>query len=442
MAEVLTHTSEATPSPGFKMTEIGEIPKDWGIAAVRDLLVEADSGFASGARDENGIIQLRMNNIGTDGRIVEKPVLKVPVLRDVNRYIPQVGDILFNNTNSVDLIGKTVMYRGEFKRCVYSNHITRLRIDPAKTIPEWLLYHFIELWHKGMFVRLCVRHVGQAGINKDVILKIKLPLPALPEQRKIVTVLSTVDENIQKTRQIMEKAEELKKGLTQQLLTCGIGHTRFKRSEIGEIPEEWKVVTLGNVVEQHDGIRRGPWGGSIKKEIFVIHGFKVYEQQNVIDNDFSIGRYFIDDEKYREMQAFSVKAGDILISAAGTIGKCVIVPEGAPEGIINQALIRIRVNQLVILAEYFKAVVEHVLQKVALKTVSQGAVLQNLASVKQLRSILVPAPPIIEQQRIISLLNTYNGKVALERERLNQLEELKKGLMQVLLTGKVRVKTS
>ena len=95
-----------------------------------------------------------------------------------------------------------------------------------------------------------------------------------------------------------------------------------------------------------------------------------------------------------------------------------------------------------ILAEYFKAVVEHVLQKVALRTVSQGAVLQNLASVKQLRSILVPAPPIIEQQRIISLLNTYNGKVALERERLNQLEELKKGLMQVLLTGKVRVKTS
>ncbi len=234
----------------FKKTLIGEIPEDWEVIRIRDIIIEVKPGFASGKRDENGIIQLRMNNITTDGRVVLDEYLKVPIPKNVENYLLKPGDVLFNNTNSVDLIGKTAIFRGECDFCTYSNHITRIRVKQDVVIPEWVMYYFIKLWSEGYFRQICVRHVGQAGIRKENLLNTKIPLPPLPEQKKIAGILRTVDEAIEKTDLAIEKTERLKKGLMQRLLTKGIKHERFKKTEIGEIPEDWEVVRLKDIADK------------------------------------------------------------------------------------------------------------------------------------------------------------------------------------------------
>ncbi|AKG91330.1 Type I restriction modification DNA specificity domain [Geoglobus ahangari] len=191
-----------------------------------------------------------------------------------------------------------------------------------------------------------------------------------------------------------------------ELLTKGIGHTEFKDTEIGKIPKEWGVVKVENIVMPEDGIKRGPWGSMIKKEFFVESGYKVYEQKNVILNDFTVGDYYINDEKFDELKNYEIKPGDILMTSAGTIGKIAIVPEGIQRGIFNQALIRIRLNGNKINILFFKYLFESGLLERQLRKFTYGATQVNLASIKILKQILLPLPPLPEQQK--NRRNSFN----------------------------------
>ena len=127
----------------YRLTSIKNIPENWDIEKIENVILEAKSGFASGKRDEEGIIQLRMNSIDTQGWINSDEYVKVPVPKDVKEYLLKKGDVLFNNTNSAELVGKTAIFNGEILECVYSNHLTRLRVNPRKVISEWLLLVFM-----------------------------------------------------------------------------------------------------------------------------------------------------------------------------------------------------------------------------------------------------------------------------------------------------------
>jgi len=203
----------------YKQTPIGTIPKTWQIVKLEEVVLEAKSGFASGKRDENGILQLRMDNIETEGWINPEAGVKVPIPPDVEEYLLKPNDILFNNTNSVDLIGKTAIFRGELTKCVYSNHLTRIRVNTDRVILEWILFVLIRKWQTGVFKAICHRHVHQAGINNSDLLNIKIPLPEISEQQKIAQILSTTDKKLKIERQEKARLEKIKQGLMDLLLT-------------------------------------------------------------------------------------------------------------------------------------------------------------------------------------------------------------------------------
>jgi len=203
----------------FKDTEIGRIPKEWEVVRLESLINEVKKGFASGKRDENGIVQIRMNNVTTDGLLILDSYLKVPVPDNVNDWILEDGDFLFNNTNSYDLVGKSTIFKGVPFPCTFSNHFTRIRFRNNLVLPEIILYHFLILWEKGYFKSVAIRHVGQSAVHTKYLLKLKLPLPPLPEQQKIAEILSTVDKRLVLLRNKKEKMERIKKGLMNDLLT-------------------------------------------------------------------------------------------------------------------------------------------------------------------------------------------------------------------------------
>jgi type I restriction enzyme M protein len=214
-----------TSKSEFKDTDVGKIPSDWTVESLRDVIVEAKPGFASGKRDKNGILQLRMNSIGTNGELNLDGGVRIPVPRSVDEYLLKKGDVLFNNTNSVDLIGKTAVFNGEFQQCVYSNHITRIRVRTDKVLPEWIVYVFLRKWRRGYFKAICLRHVHQAGISEEKLKRIRLPIPSLEEQRRILDVLLTVDRVHTLAEKEETTLEAMKRGFLDSLLD---GEVRVK----------------------------------------------------------------------------------------------------------------------------------------------------------------------------------------------------------------------
>ncbi len=164
--------------------------------------------------------------------------------------------------------------------------------------------------------------------------------------------------------------------------------------------EGWENKRLGDVC----GFVRGPFGGSLKKDIFVEEGFAVYEQQHAIYDQFEEIRYFIDDAKFQEMQRFEVHPNDLIMSCSGTMGKVAIVPEDIRRGIINQALLKLTPSNA-ISSVFLKYWMESNDFQASLKAQSGGAAIQNVASVGILKEIEIPLPPLPEQQRIVGILD-------------------------------------
>ncbi len=172
--------------------------------------------------------------------------------------------------------------------------------------------------------------------------------------------------------------------------------------DLFEIPIGWTWALIPQVIQDHKyAIKRGPFGSSIKKAYFVPSGYKVYEQQHAINNDFSLGEYYVNEEKFRELSAFEVKPNDIIISCSGTVGKVAVAPEGMERGIINQALLKICLNEDVLLNSYFKILFPAFYMKTETLSDLKGTAQKNMASVDTLKKEPFPLPPLDEQTRIV-----------------------------------------
>ncbi|MCG2786441.1 MAG: restriction endonuclease subunit S [Anaerolineae bacterium] len=177
----------------------------------------------------------------------------------------------------------------------------------------------------------------------------------------------------------------------------------------------WETKKFGDVC----GFVRGPFGGSLKKQIFVKDGYAVYEQQHAIYDQFDDIRYFVNENKFNEMKRFEVNSGNLIMSCSGTMGKVAIVPKGIKKGIINQALLLLKPSKH-ILNTFIKLWMESEGFQDSLKAYSQGAAIQNVASVKILKEIDVPVPPIPEQERIVSVLDEAFASIAQAKSNAKQ----------------------
>lgn len=185
------------------------------------------------------------------------------------------------------------------------------------------------------------------------------------------------------------------------------------------INPEWEMLHLVDFCE----FKRGPFGGSLKKEIFVKDGYLVYEQYHPINDDFTFGRYFINEEKYNEMSAFAVKDNDILISCSGTMGKVAIVPKGHKKGIINQALLRLRPNLEIVNPLFVRIYLEQKAIQSEYFANQEGAAIQNVMSVSELKQILFPNLTLDEQAEIVSQIEQEQQLVTANKQLISIFEQ-------------------
>lgn len=204
---------------------------------------------------------------------------------------------------------------------------------------------------------------------------------------------------------------------------------------IGQIPEEWEVVRLQDIGDY----RKGPFGSAITIDMFIEKSpgsYKVYEQKNAIRGNCEIGEAYIPKSVYNNLKNFSVYPLDIIVSCAGTIGKCYILPEDCEQGIINQALMRVRVNKSVNL-EYFLYIFDIVLSYAAIKY-SNGSAIKNIPPFNVLNKLRVTLPSNIEQHQIVNYLDKKTAQLdkakALLEEQIQKLKDYRASLIYETVT--------
>ncbi len=281
---------------------------------------------------------------------------------------------------------------------------------------------------------------AQPNISQEIIKNHSFPLPPLPEQQRIVdrieSLFAQLDEAKEKAQAALDSFEPRKAAILHKAFTGEL--TAKWRKEHGVGIESWKRLTLNDVAEY----KKGPFGSSITKKMFVPKAkstFKVYEQGNAIRKTIQYGHYYITQEKYNELIGFAVKPGDILISCAGTIGEVYKLPANCEDGVINQALMRVRLNNNIeeqFFIYYFGEVLkDDVVSK------AKGTAIKNIPPFKIMKAMSIELPTFTEQQEIVRILNSLLAKEQQAKEAaeavLEQIDLTKKAILSRAFRGEL-----
>ena len=196
--------------------------------------------------------------------------------------------------------------------------------------------------------------------------------------------------------------------------------------------EDWEQRKFVDLLDPQTGIRRGPFGSSLKKDSFVKKSdYVVYEQQNAIYDNYET-RYFISREKYNELIRFNIQPGDFIMSGAGTIGRISMVPDGIKKGIFNQALIRFKVNKDSVDPLYFLKFMQSDMMQKQLTQANPGSAMTNLVPMDELKKWDIVIPSFEEQNRISTFIKQIDDVITLHQRKLEKLKLAKKALLQKL----------
>ncbi|MGO9017170.1 MAG: restriction endonuclease subunit S [Syntrophobacteraceae bacterium] len=425
-------------SPGYKQTEVGVIPEDWEVRQIQEVC-----GFIVPGRNKPRFF---------DGNI---PWITTPDLKD-GGTVSESRSLLRVSIAEAKSVGSKVVPTGSVvMSCVGELGIVALAgcdivinqqlhaFLPSATVNAVFLAYVIKT--RKAYIESVATKTALPYLNKDNCNSIPIPIPPLPEQEAIAEALSDVDALIESLEQLIAKKHHIKQGAMQELLTgrkrlLGFGTDKaFKFSELGLIPSDWNCFQLPALTAKGaSSIKIGPFGSALKKEYLVKEGYKVYGQENVFNGDMEIGDRFINGDHFRRLKSCEIKAGDFLISMMGTVGKCLIVPNGVTEGIMDSHLLRLKLDPLKVSSEFLFQMFQTRIVSDQVKKLSVGGIMEGLSS-KIIKSLYVPVTWIEEQNAIAEALSVMDAEITALEAKLTKSRQIKQGMMHNLLTGRIRL---
>ena len=302
------------------------------------------------------------------------------------------------------------------EECCIGRGLAALTPDKSKVSSEFIFWLL-----KGKNAELNSKGTGSTfkAIGRKVLEETLVPDISLEKQIEYSEILEKVYAIIQARKEELLKLDDLIKA-------------RFVEM-FGSIHDgKFEMKTLPEIVRNDkNSIKRGPFGGALKKDDFVDEGYLVYEQRHAIHNDFDYAKYYITQEKYEDMIGFKVVPGDLIISCSGvTLGRIAEVPNGAKAGIINQALLKLSLNQELMMNTFFIQQFRGEEIQEILFGFSRGSGIPNMPSMSEVKAVKFVCPPLEMQKQYCDFAHQVNkSKVAIQAA-LDKSQLLFDSLMQ------------
>ncbi|MBN1122214.1 MAG: restriction endonuclease subunit S [Anaerolineae bacterium] len=409
------------------------IPSDWGWCNFSDVCVSSQYGLSEQSTSV-GTPYLGMSNL-QDGNIVLDEVSRIALSEeDLEKYRLNKFDLIFNRTNSWVHVGKTALFdlEGDY---VFASYLIRFVLDQNSVDPRFINYYFNSEYARRYVEMLGTKGVSQVNVNQSQLQRLmKIPLPPLDEQRRIADILSTWDEAITLTEQLIAALERRKKGLMQRLLTGEVRFPGFVQSgatqetRFGAIPVEWGHVQIGEVATEVS---------QKNDEDLDLTVLSCTKYEGLVDSLGYFGRQiFSDDTSTYKLVAYGQFAYATNHIEEGSIG----YQDLYDLALISPMYTVFETDGELINDSYLYKLLKTELYRHIFEVNTSGTV-NRRGSLRwnDFSRIRVPLPSIEEQIAISEVLEIADMGIELAEQRLVALKEQKKGLMQRLLTGQVRV---
>ena len=422
---------------GMKKTGAGIIPEEWDVQSFTDTFRILNNNTFSRAELNYDGGQFRNIHYG-DVLILYPEVLDctrtdVPFINEGTKISGsaqtlQDGDIVMADTAEDETVGKiTEVINTAEKPGVSGLHTIPCRVKSGEFASGWLGYYMnSHLYHDQLLPFIHgtkVSSVSKGSLGKTVII-----IPSVKEQERIVEALTDIDVLIDNLQKIIQKKKDVRRGSLQFLLN-------------DEHKYEWDECSIMDLLKS-GGIKIGPFGSQLKKEMLLTDGlYKVYGQENIYENDFSIGDRYLTPDHFQRLSSCEILPGDFMMSTMGTIGKCAIAPQTIQKGIMDSHLIRLRFDERKINPEYVLHLFSDQFDYLTRQTqqLSVGGIMDGL-SVGIVSKLKVKYPKNkAEQFELINIFNDMEADIHNYEEELLKYQSVKQGMMEELLTGKVRL---
>lgn len=398
---------------GYKKTPVGICPIEWNNSFIGEVTKQPSYGLNKSAiTNEKYPKYIRITDIDNNGKYLYSNA-HVDCLD--NNYFLHYGDIVFARTGATT--GKNYLYNPRDGQLVFAGFLIKFSADQSKIIPS-LLFYYCNTNNFWKYVNICSQRSGQPGLNIDDIQKFKINIARnLLEQQKIAEILDCATRQVELQEQLVDKLKVQKKALMQKLLTPR---------------PDWQKLKLKNIINFYNGY-------SFKSETYVKNGaFYVITISNVKDDGFILQEDTSTIEKIpTDIRDYQIlRKGDILISMTGNVGRVCKVE-------CDNCLLNQRVGKIEVKKEFDKNFIFYSLQSYSfvekMKLLAQGAAQDNM-SVKDINNYIIYLPRNKEiQSNISNVLSNIDKQIELEQKLLKKYKLRQKTMMQLLLTGIVRV---
>lgn len=417
---------------GYKQTDVGVIPVDWSVPSLGGLVRSVEYGSSAKSEVTGAIPVLRMGNL-QGGKIDWRDLVYTDNAAEISRYLLRPGDVLFNRTNTIDLVGKTSIYEGE-QPAIFAGYLIRISVIPELLDSRYLNYVLNTEFARKYSAKVLSVAIGQANINGQKLKSYPIPLPPTKrEQEAIAKALSDADELINFLDRLIAKKRQIKQGTMQELLTG--------KKRLPGFSGKWETLSVQDVVfgyfcgpsptcEERNIEDNVEWGVLKTTAITWEHGWD-WTKHKVLPKVFW------------NQPEIEVRPGDVIVTKAGPrhrVGVTAWVDEVPQRILVSGKMIGLRLNLQKAVPLILASAIA---SKEAQRFLDQRTTGMAESQVNFENSALMQAPILLpkieEQTAIAAVLSDMAAEITALETKLAKARQVKQGMMQELLTGRVRL---
>ncbi|NQD93988.1 hypothetical protein HP532_15165 [Pseudomonas sp. CrR25] len=406
--------------PEYVQTELGMIPEDWNVRQLGQLVHAVEYGSSAKSSSSGKIPVLRMGNI-QEGKIDWSDLVFTDNENEITKYLLNPGDVLFNRTNTVDLVGKTAIYNGE-RPSIFAGYLIRIKEKKDQIDSRYLNYFLNSESAKNYGLKVLSVAVGQANINGQKLKTYPIALPpTVDEQNSIATAISEMEELISSLNQLIAKKRDIQQAAMQQLLTG--------KRRLPGFNGEWKVKRLGDIASLN---RINVTPSSTPDKTFTHFSLPAFDEgkRPVKESGATIGS-----------NKFSVPIDAVLVSKLNPRIPRIWLPKNIPKNAVASTEFLVLTPRDGVIREFLYVTCKssNFCAQMELSATGTTGSHQRISPTSTL-GILVNVPADnSEQTAIATILSDMDTELAALEARRDKARQVKRGMIQGLLTGRIRL---